>query len=155
MAKTIIQTIGPLYGEVVNGTVFGRPNGSIFVPPNNTISIKSMSVNTIGSSSGNTRYFGIGTVNTWGTIQVVAQSQDLANYIVVEYSDTDTFETSVSKQYTAGLFNINGTAIAYDPDLSVGPIVDGTTYYVRAVLMSATNVPVATSDTYELTGVAE
>lgn len=30
--KTIIQTIGPLYGEVVNGTVFGQPNGSIAVP---------------------------------------------------------------------------------------------------------------------------
>jgi hypothetical protein len=26
--RTIIQTIGPLYGEIVNGTVFGQPNGS-------------------------------------------------------------------------------------------------------------------------------
>lgn len=32
--KTIIQTIGPLYGEIVNGTVFGQPNGSIAVPNN-------------------------------------------------------------------------------------------------------------------------
>ena len=33
--KTIIQTIGPLYGEVVNGSVFGQPNGSEARPPQN------------------------------------------------------------------------------------------------------------------------
>lgn len=33
--KTIIQTIGPLYGEVVNGSVFGQPNGSEARPPPN------------------------------------------------------------------------------------------------------------------------
>lgn len=38
--KTIIQTIGPLYGDVVNGSVFGQPNGSIARPvPNSTPSI--------------------------------------------------------------------------------------------------------------------
>lgn len=31
--KTIIQKIGPLYGEAVNGTVFGQPNGSQAVLP--------------------------------------------------------------------------------------------------------------------------
>lgn len=34
--KTIIQTIGPLYGEVVNGSVFGQPNGSEARPAPNT-----------------------------------------------------------------------------------------------------------------------
>lgn len=34
--KTIIQTIGPLYGEVVNGSVFGQPNGSVARPQPNT-----------------------------------------------------------------------------------------------------------------------
>lgn len=33
--RTIIQTIGPLYGEVVNGSVFGQPNGSVARPPQN------------------------------------------------------------------------------------------------------------------------
>lgn len=32
--RTIIQKIGPLYGEVVNGTVFGQPNGSVYYQPN-------------------------------------------------------------------------------------------------------------------------
>ena len=30
--RTIIQTIGPLYGEIVNGSVFGQPNGSEAIP---------------------------------------------------------------------------------------------------------------------------
>lgn len=35
--RTIIQTIGPLYGEIVNGSVFGQPNGSEARPaPNAT-----------------------------------------------------------------------------------------------------------------------
>ena len=34
--KTIIQTIGPIYGEVVNGSVFGQPNGSEARPAPNT-----------------------------------------------------------------------------------------------------------------------
>jgi hypothetical protein len=33
--RTIIQTIGPLYGEIVNGTVFGQPNGDIARPSPN------------------------------------------------------------------------------------------------------------------------
>jgi hypothetical protein len=45
--KTIIQTIGPLYGEVVNGTVFGQPNGSIAVPSNPvpTLDVKVIAAN--------------------------------------------------------------------------------------------------------------
>jgi hypothetical protein len=43
--KTIIQTIGPLYGEVVNGSVFGQPNGSIARPSQNTPASVSISGN--------------------------------------------------------------------------------------------------------------
>ena len=37
--RTILQKIGPLYGEDVNGTVFGQPNGSEYIPPKNFIEI--------------------------------------------------------------------------------------------------------------------
>ena len=37
--RTILQKIGPLYGEPVNGTVFGQPNGSEYIPPKNFIEI--------------------------------------------------------------------------------------------------------------------
>ena len=38
--RTIIQTIGPLYGESVNGSVFGQPNGSVARPaPNVSASV--------------------------------------------------------------------------------------------------------------------
>ena len=161
MAKTIIQTIGPLYGEVVNGTVFGRPNGSVFVPAQNVIDLdipsatqfvrynSSQGIYYICNSAGSTP-FG----NTSLQAHAVAESQDLQNYIMFELSDSADFSDVAQAIQTAGAFNLrNVTVGSTDKDDPVFVIVAESSYYVRAVLMSASGVPVATSDAIELTGV--
>lgn len=155
MAKTIIQTIGPLYGEVVNGTVFGRPNGSIFVPSVNTITatLPSEYVTVIPYAG---RYF-LSVVDSdgvrRGTMNLVAQSQDLANYMAWEFADNADFTDSTVFAGTAGIFNRTYTSLgAVDADFT---ITGGSTYYLRGVLYSSTGVPVAYSDVFTLTGVAE
>lgn len=161
MAKTIIQTIGPLYGEVVNGTVFGRPNGSIFVPIQNVIKqslIDATKYVRYNSSQGQYYLCNSAGVSPFAVpasqINTVAESQDLQNYIALELSDTSDFTTKAQVQLTAGSFNVRSVAIAAtDKDDPAFVIVADTTYYERAVLYSASGVPVATSDTIELTGV--
>ena len=150
MAKTIIQTIGPLYGDVVNGTVFGRPNGSVYVPPTNKIVfsvptgyeyIRKIGNNVrVCNSSGST-----------GNASFVAESQDIASYVQIQLSDSSDFTTYTSRNLSAGLFNTNGLGtLVISADFTV---TDGTSYYVRAVLMASTNVPVATSEVVTVTGV--
>lgn len=153
MAKTIIQSIGPLYGDVVNGTVFGRPNGSVYVPPSNTIHL------TILDSLKYVRNY-----SAWGGINVlcssagavgegalVAESQDSASYMQIQLSDDSDFGTFADRTYTAGQFNTKPSSIS--TNFNKLTIVDGTTYYCRAILFSSNGVPVATSSTIELTGV--
>ena len=157
MGRTIIQPIGPLYGEAVNGTVFGRPNGSIYVPPSNNISVKfpdnmfyviyRSGRNYFCNSEGNTAVYDADGARLYPV--AIANSQDTASYMFIELSETDEFTTSEGRSLGAGVFNfsisrVNTTGIE---------VTDGTTYYFRAVLMSSTGVAVATSETYEVTGV--
>ena len=157
MAKTIIQTIGPLYGEVVNGTVFGRPNGSIYVPPSNTVSIslvddfkyirnQSETVLSVCNSTGGISYSVIE-----NRIHLVAQSQDSQNYIAVELA-TDSEFTDVIGTATlpAGQFNTWARTLTTEET-----IVNETTYYIRGILYSSNGVAVSVSDTIEVTGWAE
>lgn len=155
MAKTIIQTIGPLYGETVNGTVFGRPNGSVYVPASNTISLNIPASNRYiknnASPAGLVICNPAGVIN-WGAVGLVAQSQDIANAIVTEVSETADFSGTIYKRtFSAGIFNFNTAIVAFTSDLT---IVAGTTYYVRARLVTGSNVAVATSDVIEVEGVA-
>lgn len=159
MGKTIIQTIGPLYGEVVNGTVFGRPNGSIYVPSSNTVTakldestryIRNLSGALVVCASDGT--VPAGPVNNHLQFQFVAESQDIQNYIEIQVSDSDTFETVSQRVFTAGLFNNVVYVVANTPTPLI-TVEDSATYYIRAVLISASNVPVATSDAIELKGV--
>ena len=157
MAKTIIQTIGPLYGDVVNGTVFGRPNGSVYVPPSNTIALTladslrfvkndGAGYLSICSSSGSVPY----PQSQNNRIVLVAQSQDSQNYIGTELAtDSDFTDIVGTYTYVAGQFNILGRTF-----LSEETIVDETTYYLRAVLYSANGIAVSVSDPIELEGVA-
>lgn len=156
MAKTIIQTIGPLYGEAVNGTVFGRPNGSIYVPSSNLISItlgsayryvyEDSTTARICDSAGTPRYGAAYNIN-W-----VAEVQDLSGNVQLQiYSDSDCTQLVASRDQSAGSFNNWGR----DLTLATGQsITDGTTYYLRAQVMN-NGVPVATSNVIEIVGVAE
>ena len=155
MAKTIIQTIGPLYGEVENGTVFGRPNGSIFVPSQNTVTATLPSAYRFVKSNSTTYFIcnstgGNPTADNY--LKMVAESQDIANYLQIQIA-TDSEFTSIidSTNRSAGLFNESVVIVAYEAG-SITPIVADETYYLRVRLMSASGEAVATSETIELTG---
>lgn len=159
MAKTIIQTIGPLYGEVVNGTVFGRPNGSIYVPIANTIAMDIPAGKRYVRDANSSPYYyfalcgSTGVIDWSAPLSAVAESQDLANYIEIQFSTSSDFATYTTRTASAGLFNIKQNYVTGPSSVALTPIVAGTTYYVRAVLMSSGGVPVATSATIEVEGV--
>ena len=152
MAKTIIQTIGPLYGEVVNGTVFGRPNGSIFVPLANTLKISLTETYRYVLLQANNRYAISTSAGLVGRreLTAVAESQDVANYLQIQLAtDSDFTDLLGSATYPAGQFNI-ATYIVAAGDT---PIVAETTYYLRVILFAGSGEPVATSETIEVSGV--
>lgn len=157
MAKTIIQTIGPLYGEVVNGTVFGRPNGSVYVPSANTVKLTLSSAYRFARNANSTTVCicssagAIPWVNAENMARVVAESQDIANYIEYELAEDSDFNTIIGTvAQNAGIFNVSEIYLVRYSEYT---IVNETTYYLRARLMSASGVAVATSDTIEIEGV--
>lgn len=141
MAKTIIQTIGPLYGEAVNGTVFGRPNGSVFVPASNTLSISIPAGTKISLQSNQYRVS--------SPMLAIAESQDLASNIVIAvYSDSElTQQVGNARSLPAGNFNASWSIISY----GTTAIVADEPYYIVAKLMN-NGVPVATSTVLEVVG---
>lgn len=156
MGKTIIQTIGPLYGEVVNGTVFGRPNGSVYVPAQNTVSLEIPGSRLYVISTTDTNIAicaSNGSIN-WqdkNKMHLVAQSQDLANYLYLEIAtDSDFTDIIGSQSLPAGDFNRYEVYAARN---ATERVTAETTYYIRASLVSGSGVPVAVSDSVEVVGV--
>ena len=148
MGKTIIQTIGPLYGEVVNGTVFGRPNGSVYVPVSNKISL---SASEGGATATQIKFLG-----SWfravmvSNLSAIAESQDLSNYIERQvFTDEECTDLIASASTNAGLFN---TKWDYYAQLKTGETApeNGDIVYCRCQLMSANGIPVATSNVISL-----
>ena len=127
MAKTIIQTIGPLYGESVNGTVFGRPNGSIFVPSTNVVSVDY--VTSQPKIYKNAQGSILGTAN----LKFVAEAQDLASVIKVEIYEDEELTTLVSSRYYAA-GNFNFVSLNFGTAEDGVSIVTDQTYYVVAYL---------------------
>ena len=148
---TIIQSYGPIYGEVVNGTVQGRPNGSVYVPLSNIIEL-SIGDNAKYVKKVGTKFIGLCTsTGTDAYARVVAQAQDLASCVQLQVSETSEFTTYYRETSSAGLFSVRTKTLAGNAtDLT---IVEDTTYYVRAQLMASTSVPVATSEVVEVVGV--
>ena len=151
---TIVQDYGPIYGEVVNGTVQGRPNGSVYVPLSNKIKITVDGADYIRIviSGGN---YNLNPCNSTGSVvgpavHTVAESQDLSSYMRKEvYSDSDLTTLIASANITAG--NFNSSTWSMCPATSDTVIVNGDTYYCIAKLMN-NGTPVATSEVVELTG---
>ena len=155
MGKTIIQTIGPLYGEVVNGTVFGRPNGSIYVPISNRITLTVEGTHVSRQSESVPSWVIKNSSGTWKQAKIVAESQDVANYIRLQISADESFATlEASRGFSAGLFNVTTNYLipVYTEGVPATP-TEGTTYYIRAVLFSASGEPVAISEVSTLIGV--
>ena len=156
MGKTIIQTIGPLYGDVVNGTVFGRPNGSIYVPGANKITLN-IGAEYVMSGPEGVSYEGwivpatAGGVLVPSAVSIIAESQDIAAYVGLQFSDDEDFATYDENTEAAGRFNIlRGSIINFVSQFTVAA---GDPYYVRAVLSSQSGVAVAYSEVVTLTGV--
>lgn len=150
MAKTIIQTIGPLYGDVINGTVFGRPNGSIYIPNTNSITL------TIPAGY---EYIAIFTFDYGKRFKIcnsagagtsleahaVAESQDIASYVQSYISDSADGSNILGtvRNFTAGQFNVGIANIGTPPADLV--LENGKTYYYVVRLVTGSGIPVATS----------
>ena len=149
MGRTIIQPIGPLYGEAVNGTVFGRPNGSIYVPPTNLIEIVGATgYITNVNSGGEKRVRFSDALGADSLFDVIAQSQDPSSYVDVVLADDADLSVNVqSRIFNAGSFNLTALSINRDYELTIG-----NTYYVAALLMN-NGEPVASSTVYEVVAV--
>ena len=146
---TIVLDYGPIYGEVVNGTVQGRPNGSVFVPISNTISmVFADTVVGIGNELHGSNNWVILTnaSNQKVRFGAVAQSQDLASNLQWVISEDATLTTILgTTNISAGNFNVS-TAQYVVQNYTLTP---GTTYYVCARLVN-NGVPVAVSSVLEL-----
>lgn len=148
MGKTIIQTIGPLYGESVNGTVFGRPNGSIYIPSSNTITatiadeIKYIRKVTYPWGGNPIQCCtSAGAVSSGYFAKVVAESQDVASYIGYQVEDGDGEVVGTPINSSAGSFNKDVLYLSWltaDADLT-----DGASYTLVFTLYSSNGVPVA------------
>lgn len=152
---TIVQDYGPIYGEVVNGTVQGRPNGSIYVPLSNTITASIREVSRYIKKKNSTTVTickSDGTVSSgYDVVRFVANAQDLSSYVrIFVYSDALLTTLVSSRSRAAGYFN-GYTAETYFAD-GMTDIDEGETYYVVAALCN-NGVPVATSAGIEVTGV--
>lgn len=140
---TIVQDYGPIYGEVVNGTVQGRPNGSVYVPLYNSVTL-SLATSDDKLRTDGTSYFIL------GRVKLVAESQDLTSLIRTSLYLDASLATQIGsyRNFTAGQFNIYPQAIASvvagDPAL-----VAGNKYYIRAELVNNGAV-VAASSTLEV-----
>ena len=158
MAKTIIQTIGPLYGEVVNGTVFGRPNGSIYVPSVNTVTISIPTgfeyIKLYTTAYGNRFVLcnSGGALYTGSEFKIVAESQDVQSYLGMCVTDSDEVLLGTERTQTAGQFNIVNPP--YLGNAGEDTITAGDSYLFIATLYSASGVPIATAKV-TLTGVED
>ena len=134
MAKTIIQTIGPLYGEVVNGTVFGQPNGSVYVPPDNVIYFTLPSTyikNALVNGQYRVRFTdsdGSATLAIPGTVAM----QDLSSSVrFVLCTSADIEDLVASQNFPAGTTSFNAGNIVNNYQITVGQ-----TYYFAVQIMN-------------------
>jgi hypothetical protein len=155
MGKTIIQTIGPLYGEVENGTVFGRPNGSIYVPSTNTITITIPAgrdyVRTATYAYGDRIQICNSSGSSVGmTFRIVAEAQDIQSAISTHLEDEDGVMIGTPITLQAGQFNVDRSFVGIGGE---GVTIQANAkYYLVAELLSNSGVPVA-SNKVEVTGV--
>lgn len=138
---TLIQSYGPIYGEIVNGTVQGRPNGSVYVPISNRISLSGTVYlqNRYISDNWRVRFCTDG--GELVRYLIDALSQDLASSVRIGvFSDAELTTLLTGRTFTAGRFSISDTNVSNNYRLDADA-----TYYVVAQLMN-NGVPVATSD---------
>lgn len=153
--RTIIQTIGPLYGEVVNGSVFGQPNGSVAVQPSgpsnpNTLKITNKPGYIIGvpTSSGK---FTITFCDSTGT--VVSSPLTIAAISNVNFRIYVSITIGTEGSGQSGRLNESPvTMTKFDVVKSTAPVA-GTTYAVKVQLWNADGVTML-EETFDVVGVS-
>lgn len=152
--KTIIQTIGPLYGDDVNGTVFGQPNGSVYTPSQNLLVVLNDNTGTVTNVRNATTWIKTSNGSTDGvavTFQVLAQVDTWK--FKTELSADSTFTNIVS---TGSFTRPSGSSTAPLSmfGLNTGyTVVNGATYYARLVLTDLKGNTIAVSNTYTFKGI--
>lgn len=141
--KTIIQKIGPLYGEAVNGTVFGQPNGSQ--------AVLSLDI-TLSNIDATAAY-----VKASGGVWICKSDSTTAKYCDVSFTSpipvmrrfalySDSACTNQVTATTNGPAKYAGThsfeAFAYFGTTTITP---GTTYYGRVELIANGSIVKATT----------
>lgn len=139
---TIVQDYGPIYGEVVNGTVQGRPNGSVYVPLSNTIALTGSPTTIVWN--------GVDALLVDVAITLDAKFQDLASYMSIQvYSDSAlTTQVGSSLLFPYGLFNNTRRGVAA---ATSNVITTNDDYYIVARLLN-NGTPVAVSNTIHVVG---
>lgn len=152
--KTVIQKIGPLYGEAINGSVFGQPNGSVAVPPYNALVLMSANNdNAFIKKNGTGGYVTCdtnGSVGTFLRYQIVTQLPLDALWFVHEVSATSDFASILSSSKSTVSEASKNVGNSNSGSLS---ITAGTTYYLRAKLTTRDGSVIVTGATYEVEGV--
>lgn len=154
--KTIIQTIGPLYGEVVNGSVFGQPNGSVAVQPSgpsnpNTLTITNKPGYIVGVPTSSGKY----TITFCDSDGVVVTTP----LIIAATSNVDfriRASITIGTEGSAQMWRINESPVSmtkFDVVKSTAP-VGGTTYTVKLQLWD-TNGATILEETFDVVGVSE
>lgn len=152
--KTVIQKIGPLYGEAVNGSVFGQPNGSVAVPPYNALVLLSANNNNAyikkNGTGGYTTCDSNGAIGSFLSYQIIAQLPNDQLYFIHEVSATSDFASvlSASKSSVSESAKLIGSSSS-----GTLSIVAGTTYYLRARLTTRDGSTIVTGATYDVEGV--
>lgn len=154
--KTIIQTIGPLYGEVVNGSVFGQPNGSIAVQPGgptnpNTLTITNKPGYIVGVPTSSGKYTitfcdAEGAVVTTPLTIAATSNVDFRIYVSI----------TIGTEGSGQAWRVNespATMTKFDVVKNTAPAA-GTTYTVKVQLWNADGITML-EDTFDVVGVSE
>lgn len=141
--KTIIQKIGPLYGEAVNGTVFGQPNGSQAV-----LSLDITLSNVDSTAAYVTKPYAIKTCKSDGTAAKYCDVSFTSPIPVMRrhalYSNSAC--TVLVDDVTIGPAALAGSGALESFSIgNVGTITPGTTYYGRVELIADGEVVKASS----------
>lgn len=177
--RTIIQHIGPLYGEANKGTVFGQPNGSIAIVNGidksvvineiwkiafvETVSGKAVKFNGIATGSEGT-YGPYSVIGKYNFVTVTGSSSTknfLSASLLQDIEDTGSVmrvEISTEEDFSTIFVSASAGSGEYTtvPSIALGSkrITTGTTYYIRLALYdSAGNYLEKYSNTITTVGV--
>lgn len=141
--KTIIQDFPTIYGEALNGSVYGQPNGSIARPPQNITGSITLSGDTV-TVTYTGKFPTLSPQFAYYTVGGLTGSVNVASYhhlTVVVFDSTDTFVASHRVNF--------GDKIIFDSTGFIGPYAgkptNGDTLTVKAIVYDQDNNVIVSS----------